>query len=330
MTFKMRNLSSPGRGLLETPMMATLIALVLVTSPAVTRGDHDSIEARRKRLQTMGAAEKEELRLKKERFDRLSEEEKKRLKRLHEQICCDSDAKRLREIMVRYNEWLKSLPTNQRASLLSLPPDKRIAEIKKLVAEQDKQRFYELVKETLLPQDHEAMIRWFEQRVLSRLPAEQQDKITAIADPRRRRFEMFRLYRQHSGDSGQRLFNSDPLREEEIQELTEQLSEKARKALEKAENQQSRNSIVRDWIGAGFYSSFRYHVSDAELQQFLVERVDAKQREYLQNLPRESMLHELRRLYHMSRIQRAFGQPPRWPFRKRRPGDFKKGRSTED
>ncbi|MFV1964862.1 MAG: hypothetical protein ACC628_05530, partial [Pirellulaceae bacterium] len=224
-------------------------ALLLAVFPLQIRAEEESSEARRERLNNMTAAEKEELRLKKERFDRLSDEEKASLRRVHERICRDPESKTLREIMIRYNDWLKSLPSSKRAELLNLSADERIAEIKRLVEKQDKERFNDLVKKTLRPEDYEAMIRWFEDRVLSRLPLRLRAQIASINDPRRRRFEMFRLYRQRTGNRP--LFEANPLTAPEIQLLTDQLSSKAREALGKAENAESHNRIVRDWIGAG-------------------------------------------------------------------------------
>jgi hypothetical protein len=297
----------------------SMLIVFFAALPAICQ-DHDA-EAERKRLQSLTAAEREELRLKKERFDRLSKVEKQVLRQIHERICSDPEAEKLREIMVRYNEWLKSLPSSKRAALLDLPTDERLAEIKRIVAEQEEARFNELVKKALLPQDFEAMIDWFQERVLSRLPADMQSQITTIGDPRRRRFEAMRLYRMHTGD--QRLFESQPLTTEEIQMLTDQLSERARDALNKSEDVEAQNRIVRDWIGAGFFSSFRPHVSDEELKRFLEEHVDAKQREYLENLPRERMRTELLKLYGLFRIRRTFGDPGRWPMRKRRGDEFR-------
>jgi hypothetical protein len=246
---------------------------------------------------------------------------------MHEKICCDPESQMLQEIMVRYNEWLRSLSSNQLAHVLTLSTEERIAEIKRIVAQQEKERFNELVKRALRPEDYEAMIRWFEDRVLSRLPPDLQAQVALHNDPRRRRYEMVRLYRQHTNNEP--LFESDPLTEQEIQLLTDQLSAKAREALGKAEDTESRNRIVRDWIGAGFFSSFRPHVSERELMKYLAEHVNEQQREYLEHLPRERMMSELRRLYGISRIQRTFGEPGRWPFRMRRHSDFRhpKGRS---
>jgi hypothetical protein len=277
--------------------------------------------AERKRLQSLTAAEREELRLKKERFDRLSDKEKQGLRRMHQRICSDPEAEKLRQIMVRYNEWLKSLPSSKRADLLDLPTNERLADIKRIVVEQEEARFNELVKRALLPQDFEAMIGWLQERVLSRLPVDLQSRITDIEDPRRRRFETMRLYRHQTGDKW--LFESQPLTAEEIQMLTDKLSEQARKALNKAEDVEAQNRIVRDWIGAGFFSSFRPHVSEEELKRFLEEHVDAKQREYLENLPRERMMRELLKLYGMFRIRRTFADSGPWSMRKRRSGEFR-------
>ena len=110
-----------------------LVWAATVLGAAAVNGDDESLEARRTRLQRMTAAEKEQLRLKLERFQRLSKDEKKHLRDLHDQICCDAKYHQLREIMLRYNDWLKSLPSGTRTDLLSAPAEQRIAVIRKIL-----------------------------------------------------------------------------------------------------------------------------------------------------------------------------------------------------
>jgi len=85
----------------------------------------------------MSATEKKELQQKQDRFHRLAREEQNRLRRLHQGMSEDPQADRLRSVMERYTSWLKTLPSGQRADLLGLPQNDRVAEIKRLIEEQE-------------------------------------------------------------------------------------------------------------------------------------------------------------------------------------------------
>ena len=71
---------------------------------------------RRRRVESMGLGEKEQLLRIEERFIGLAPEEQQRLRRLHEELQTDPDAQRLRPIMHRYCEWLKTLSSYSRAA----------------------------------------------------------------------------------------------------------------------------------------------------------------------------------------------------------------------
>jgi hypothetical protein len=292
--------------------------------PAVgARADADSQQDCRERLEKMTGAEKEELRRKKERFDRLSPDQQDRLRQLHEKLSKDPQSARLRQIMVRYGEWLKTLPSGQRAELLSMLPDQRIAQIKKYTEQQERQRFHELVLKKLKPEDYGIILRWFEEKLLAGLTADQRKDVERQRDPRGRIMDILRLSRQLAGDQNPRFLDRLTVTEHDVQELaTRPLSSEARAALEQAPNLEAKQRIVRNWAGAAVFSRITPRVSNQALQRFLEEHVDPKRREYLENLPRDRMLSELRKMYYMSRFRDGDGErfPP--PYRKRPPADL--------
>jgi hypothetical protein len=113
-----------------------------------------------------------------------------------------------------------------------------------------------------------------------------------------------------------------PLQDDAIRELAMQLSKQARAAFDKAEDAEARRLIVANWFRAAVFNKMLPRVSDEELQAYLQKKVDPQYRDYLENLPHERMLSELRRMWYVDRFRRGPGESGRHSPRKRRPGDF--------
>jgi hypothetical protein len=293
---------------------ALLVAGLCTFVLGADQGSDESLEARRQRIDALSAIDKEELRRKKERFDRLNDAEKQRLRALHDEICCDSEGNRLRQVMLRYHEWLASLPSARRAELMSLPTEQRLVEIRNLLKQQERRRFEEFVVKTLQPDDYETILEWFnaavnqnETRLAANLPPDERERLQMQSDPRRRRFELMRLLRRYEGERVEGTFALLAFEEKAINDLAARVSGEARQALDKAADAESRNRVVNNWIRAAIFSKFVPRVSDEELQTFLREQVTKSQRDYLDDLPREVMLRELQRMYFAHHFQGRFG-----------------------
>jgi hypothetical protein len=135
--------------------------LVLAVSPPVSSAE-ESLAERRQRLQSMTPAQKAELESKKGRFDGLPPEEQEELKRLHESIDQHPNADQLREVMEGYFEWLKTLSQTQRLDLRKMNTQDRIAAIKSFLKKQDEERFRQLARRNLSPEDREAILAWLD------------------------------------------------------------------------------------------------------------------------------------------------------------------------
>ena len=186
--------------------MWTLCAVGLTVLPVTGVRSADSAAEFRQKLQSMPPAQKDELRSKQDFFAQLTPAERDRLRRLHEQLSAAGDGEQLTQLMLRYSEWLKSLPLERRAELADLPPDQRIPAIKKLLEQQERQRFQDLVAKTLPKEDYDAILDWFSavlqrnaESLLAELKPEDRARLEQISDPRRRWFEAVRLQRQQPG-----------------------------------------------------------------------------------------------------------------------------------
>ena len=292
-----------------------------------------SIEARREYIENLSDEEKEDLRRKKERFDALPPAEQDRLRQLHEQISERPDCDQIQHVMQRYNQWLKTLTSSERAELLSVPPDRRMAQIKRLMSEQEHILLERLAKgEEIPPEDLKAILDWLaefieahEDEILATMAESYQhwyrrniDRDSDSGDPRRRgdskrsRYFLYSRHLLHAFEPG-----GDPSMKEsvvlpneaELAELQSRLSEKTSKLLDPTKPAQSL-ATAQKWIRAAMLSKTGPLISDDALRRFLERHVDPRKREELESLPPHRMREELVVLYM---------QQPREPW-SRRPG----------
>jgi hypothetical protein len=292
-----------------------VLSLVFLVAEPVLAGSEDSRTVVVERLDEMSAAEKKELLRMQERFYRLSPEERARLWDLHRDISNDRHAVRLRGVMERYTSWLKTLPSGQRADLLSLPPKERIETIKSLMQKQHTSRLRGIVTPELADEDLVAIVKWMddyvkrhEQEILERMPM-LKERIEQVDDPKRRQL-LIQVALRFSR-------RKDMLRpdKEDIERLRSQLSQKARQELDKAQQDGHLPELAQRWMRAAMYSKrISLPVDREELRRFYNEMAskDPKTREYLESLPPERMLAELTRMYNAHRFEQFFGsgRPP--------------------
>jgi hypothetical protein len=318
----------------------TLLALIgslLIGTAVPTRGE-ESLEQRSTRLAALPPGEIEELRTKKEQFDRLPPEERARLRDLHRQLCQQPDAEKLREVMIRYSEWLKSLPSDQRSELAALDATQRLQQIKRVLEQQERQRFQELVFRKLDPRDYEVIKKWFSALVQRKvkslgetLPPEAREQISRRSDPMDLLMEIARIRREMPGEKKDaRPLDYLDISEADVAELNRALSPEASRTLADVPDNNDKLTLVRGWVLAAAFSGRWHRVSDEELKKFLATR-DAATRDHLEDLPREEMFKELRRLYYTEHMRSRWpprggpggpGPPPPWspgfdPSRKR-------------
>lgn len=286
----------------------------------------DSRTAVVNRLDVMSAAEKKELQRKQERFYRLSPEEQAHLWKLHRDISNDRRADHLRGVMERYTNWLRTLPSGQRADLLSLPPKERIETIKNLMQKQHTSGLRGIVAHELADEDLVAIVKWMddfvrrhEREILDSMPM-LKEKMAQVDDPKRRELLIHVALRFSA--------RKDVLRpgKEDIDRLRSQLSPKARQELDRAQQNGHLAELAQRWMRAAIYSKrISAPVDRDELRKFYneVASKDPKTREYLESLRPERMLAELTRMYNTHRFEQFFGAD-KPPFI--RPGSGRRGR----
>jgi hypothetical protein len=250
----------------------------------------ESLEESRRELEGLSATEKLDLQQKEQRFTRLSPQEQDRLRKLHRDITQDAQAGHLQHLMEHYTRWLNTLPSGQRAEVLSLPPQERIAKIKQLMRQQATTGFGHLVSQELTDEDLEAILAWLdelvarrEKELLAKNP-QLEERLRPISDPRRRRMMLYWSLRFRS------LRDVVPPDPDDLERLKEHLSPKARQAMEKAAAAGNLAELAQRWTQAALFSKKALPpVDPEELRRFYHEKLDARQREYLESLPAQRM-----------------------------------------
>ena len=285
---------------------------------------------RRAQVESLAPAEKEALLEHFKRFEGLKSSERARLRQLNEEIEAAEDGPKLRGVMVRYYDWLKTLPPGQQAELADMPATKRVARIKKLLEEQAKRiprrpaggdtarreprrGGFRLdgsrASSWLSPADLDAMLKWFEayagkQRAgfLKELPESKRrewEQAAGGADPVRPNEILATMWLWWQLNRPGKM----PLSEEDLADLRSKLSPDARRRLE------SRPADVQWRMISGIiplYVLRQYGAkgggrgqiaSEEELAEFFEKELSPQQRDRLLSLPGDEVHRELWRTY---------------------------------
>ncbi len=295
------------------------IALAIVTGILVGASDmraDETLRQRQARVRAMSPTEKQDLLAKQDRFNRLTPEQRDRVTELHTELSSHPDAAKLNQVLDRYFVWLGTLPSQERAELLDLPPAERMERIRQLKAREEDRRLAEL---GLTANDARVLLTWFENEVEKHeeplIQAAREDAATGVGQERepadsrmneneRRGFLIFRtLWR--GMDTLLALIPP-----EDVRRLVDQLSDSARnRYLSEPADQKQR--LLTDWIRSSIRSRFRPPpVRDEDLLRMMPD-LPPEDRAALEALPRERLYAELRKRYEMWRglkDPRSFGR----------------------
>jgi hypothetical protein len=264
----------------------------------------------------MTDVEKTALLEKKRRFDALPKAEKERMKKLCTDLSSHPHRDRLRKVLMRYNDWLRTLSPGVKAQILSLPTNERIARIEEELGKQEPQRFQWIAGARLRREDLKVIGQWLDQfvddhekEILEALP-DRFDEFKRDYDPVKHRRQLtFILFRLDDPDLPR------PTREDE-QRLQQAFSSDAREFLKQAASDDELSRVLANWIRAASGSRMRFAFSHEELDSF-VAQMDAGERERLENLPRDRMYRELAGKYFMHWYWKTFGGSMHWPGMRR-------------
>lgn len=286
-----------------------LLALAFCTA-GIVRAEEETVAARRTRVANMSAEEKEELRQKQERFTGLSDTEKTHLRDLHSELSTASDGERLKNVLERYHAWLATLSSAERAALLSLPADQRLAKMKEIIRVQEEKQFRELVKSNLQPEDRKAIILWLEnfvktheKEVLAEIPKE----FRPPEINNRNRWPVMQGIVHRWAENDPKMPRPS---QEEVETLLASLSPKAGQAIANVREPGAKVRMAQEWIRAAIASRYMPTlppIDPEELRRFSTEELSPQERERLENLPADEMPVALQRAYYEHRWRRGGG-----------------------
>jgi len=326
------------------------LAFWVLAAPSGGRAE-DTPAERRARIDSLTAAQKQELWENEERFLKMEPAERERLRQLSRQVETDPEGPELRRVMQRYYDWLKTLPPYQRAELQGLSPEDRIRRIQAILADQSRKsgrggvwgefarrewrtgEFPGGPKRTpsrLDPADLEGLFTWLDgyvkghtKQILEKIPPAHRDRVekelAQRTDPVRRQELIGWIWLWWQLDSRGKL---PSLSDQEVAELLSKLSPATRKKLESLPATAQRRAV------SGLFSSFMLHqdaarhadvrlpsASEETLAQFFERELKPEERERLLTLSGEEMQQALWRMYLRWRIPRL--PPPGSGWEKR-------------
>ncbi len=214
---------------------------------------------RRQMLEKMSAGEKDQLLQKLARFHSLPVAQQAELRALNDRLTADPQPDALLLTLSHYREWLKALPPTDRAELLELAEDKRIARIKEL--KQDEQvRMEKIAQATGFSLEDEHLVLAWYRDYLVRHGAElqkklEQDRLAANKPDERTKWEergrmhsMF-MYRAvlsaWSSDDPDMRASIVP---DELNLLAKSLSPEAQAWLSSKKTPPEKSRLVADWV----------------------------------------------------------------------------------
>jgi hypothetical protein len=267
----------------------------------------DTYAERAAKVQGLSEADKTALLAKKQRFDELKDSEKQRLRQLHEQLSAAPDAAQLQKVMGRYCDWLKSLEPTERATLLSMEPDKRIERIKEIVSRQEHRRFSDYVTFYLPENDRQAIYKWLddyvgshEPEILEDLDRDDRRRVREMDDEKaKRRMLIFRLAFRRPGSKLP--FPSS----HEIETMLAGLTEATQKRLPEA-GAEDRKARANELVVAAIWSIAAPPPSEEELRKFYTG-LKVEDRARLDAMDREAMQKELRKMHWYARMRGGSG-----------------------
>jgi hypothetical protein len=230
----------------------------------------------------------------------------------------DPQGDQLRDVMIRYHNWLKVLPSSQRTEVLGLPIEERVAKIKSLLAEQSAQRSRELALQSVSRQDLGVIFNWMlekikanEPKLLADLPEDQRKDIAKTENPHWRVFRLIGATIRH------RHLENDPGRHERILDVTVEdrenllstLSPTAQETYRKAASEDERHRLFQNWTMASMMREFsrgQRRIPPGDVRRSL-GALDPKLRDQLDYLPPDQLRAELERINRFG-LQRYFGE----------------------
>jgi hypothetical protein len=293
--------------------------------------NREMLAARRAEVESLPPEKKNDLRKLYERFQAQPKEEQERLRNFDAELSREPDEARLRAVLASYHNWLPTLSPLERGNLLKMSPENAIGEIQRLKKEQLRQfaRSGGSRQGPLSSGDVDRIESWLQDWAWSK-----QDEILADAEPEDR--EWFRnlpddvkrrslvfLTRKPGPPRPPELKDSEwqnlldqlptvktlfesPSKQNSgklIQHLAFEVQEGIKAAVNNATTTEAKQNLLFGWYHNAQWArdAFAGGVSKQELDRFLKEELDDKERQKLLARAPEEFYKALRFQYHVKK-----------------------------
>ena len=253
----------------------------------------------------LSATDKSKLAVNQQRFSRLNASEQDGLRKLATEVLQAKDHAALQNTLVQYHQWLTELSPGAQADLAGLPTEERVAEVKKMIDQQQQRRQRELSAE-----DREKLLHFLarflnEHRVqfLDDVPDSKREEMQtwlAETDERQRTGTLLMMFLQKRRTSDKR-FSLD---QQQWQTLIDQLSPAAQKQWGEMETPSERMRLIQSWAGTAVRHQMierankrdAREISQEELKDYFSQKLSTDERARLLAMPSDEMDRELRQM----------------------------------
>jgi hypothetical protein len=302
------------RGMLFAICAIAAVAIggaVWVTKLLAGNTADESLSGRRERIAAMSAAEKEQLKIKQERFAKLDENEKAKLRKLHDAVEVHPRKAELTQVMMRYRQWLRELTPEDRATLLTTEVAKRLA-VAQGLQEKLHQRYLAEAGKEMSETDARAVKDWMDALAAARIPA----ALEAASD--RQKGGLERAIKENQKHFVRGIVwdliwrgKLPPVTEEDQLRLAAAVSPERRQTFqETAKTKEQKDQVVNAWImGATlFRRGFGGPGPSPEDLQEVLSKLPPDERKRVSTLPPEQMRDILHRKWFESRFNLRGGR----------------------
>ncbi len=221
------------------------------------------------RLSHMSDEQRNELRIRKDRFEQLSPIEQIRRRQLHDELLMHPQSERLFTVAEEFERWLRSIDVAERTTLLTLENvDKQLEFVQRIRAEQES-KFFGLAGATALPkQDVGPFSDWVEEFVRQR-----SERFLNQTNPRLRQnfsrasktLQPYLIFLAFSRATPEDQLLDDPA----LENMLNVLSLEAKEILDLQEDGEARRKLALAWISNACRAKIHPPLTDQDLFNYL-------------------------------------------------------------
>ena len=264
------------------------------------------------RLEAMDADQRNSLRRKREKFEKMPPQQQEELRQFHQQFSSHEKSKQLRETLSDYFDWLGTLSSRERAELADKPVGDRLSDIARTLIRRASQEFGRSGITQLPPEDAQAVFGWHEavlKRNAKRIRSMYKDLVR-----KRYRKKGLKILDKPLSKLAQHPLNQligvlipidrEPVKQmlySEFDQLLPELSQEAREILD-SKPINGKQELLLKWTEAA--NQTRSKVTVVQLQK-VFEQLSTEQRDELDEMSFENWEQTLTRLYRQKQLSRS-------------------------